>query len=153
MDEGSDRVPSPMDTADDTIAFLDDVEVDPELGDPATFPAPRPVNDSVVNATVAVFAEWRTDTRGAVSDDESEEEECESNHEGSENECSGLEDDDVYDDAQSVADRIEAEWEKEWAEMGASFYPSFTRYHLLIYLHIRKRTHRGRPYVSSGFRL
>ena len=148
MDEGSDRVPSPMDTADDTLAFLD-VEADPEPKELGIFPAP--INDSVVSARAAVCTEWRTDTRGAVSDDESEEEECDSSHESSEDEFSGLEDDE--DDTQSVDDRIEAEWEKEWAEMGASFRLSYTLYHLLIYLHIRKRTYRGRPYVSSCFRL
>lgn len=121
MDEGSDRAPSPMDTRCD----------DSELYEPAIL-FPAAVNDSesqaVANARAAVLAEWRMD-RGAVSDsddDSGEEKDYESSHLESEEELPGLEDgesadSESEDDTQSVDNRIEAEWEKEWAEMGTSF--------------------------------
>lgn len=128
MDEGFDREPSPMNTRCDAFRFLD-VEANTkqsELDEPPIFPAAVNGSESqaVINARAAVLAEWRIDS-GAVSesDDESgKEKDYESSHSESEEELPGLEDDgsESEDDTQSVDDQIEAEWEKEWAEMGTS---------------------------------
>jgi hypothetical protein len=115
MDESSYRAPSPMDIAlDDTGTLLDVERESAEL------------DDAVVNAKAAVLAEWRTE-RAVVSDDEDASEVQDSSHESSEDELPGLvEDDEVEEDeeedSQSVDDRVEAEWEKEWAEMGMSLH-------------------------------
>ena len=129
MDEGSDRTPSltPNNIDCDTIAFPNiDANPGPKLqvNEPAIFPAAGNASDSVVNARVAVWAVWRTD-RGADSDEsksklEEEEYDHSADSESLEDEFPGLEDDE--DDTQSVDDRIEAEWEKEWAEIGALFH-------------------------------
>ena len=149
MDEGSessDSVASPMDVREDTTDFLD---VEAGLDEPDIVSAA--INGSVANAKAAVWAEWRME-RGAVSDDESEDEDGDI-HESSEDGLTEDEDDIVEDDNQSVDDRIEAEWENEWAEMGTSFHFYTQALYHLINPHIRKGTYRGRYYVSSGFRI
>jgi len=113
-DNSDTNMPSLMDTRNDTPTFPDVEVTGPEFDEPAVA-FPTAVNGSIVNARAAVWAEWRTG-RGAVSDDEIEEEEHDSGNECSEDELLGLEDDEV--DTQSVDDRIEAEWEKEWADIG-----------------------------------
>jgi hypothetical protein len=111
MSEGSYRAPSPMDIPLDDTGSLPDVER-----------KSAELEDAVVHAKAAVWAEWRTE-RAVVSDDDDA---SEVQDESSEDELPGLvEDDEVEDDeedSQSVDDRVEAEWEKEWAEMGVSLH-------------------------------
>ena len=142
--ESSDSVASPMDVREDTTDFLD---VEAGLDEPDIVSAA--INGSVAIVKAAVWAEWQTE-RGAVSDDESEDENGDI-HESSEDGLTEDEDDIVEDDNQSVDDRIEAEWENEWAEMGTSFHFYTQALYHLINPHIRRGTYRGRYYVSSGF--
>ena len=116
MGEGSYRAPSLMDISLDNTAPLQDVESDS-----------AELEDTVANAKAALLAEWQTN-RAVISDDEDAEEVQDSGHESSEEELPGLIDDDEdsdeeeeeEEDSRSVDDRVEAEWEKEWAEIGVS---------------------------------
>jgi hypothetical protein len=101
----------------------------------ATNPA---VNTSVKNARAAVWTDWRARRdKATISDDEDidldDGSAHNSNHENSDDEeVDGLimpEDDEDSDneyDSQSVDDQIEAEWEREWAEMGALYFLSWS---------------------------
>ena len=115
MGEGSYRAPSPMDISLDDTAPLQDVESDHSAE----------LEDAVANAKAALLAEWQTN-RAVISDDEDADEVQDSGHESSEEELPGLIDDDDEEeeedeDSRSVDDdRVEAEWQKEWAEMGVS---------------------------------
>jgi len=119
MGEGSYRAPSPMDISLDDTAPVQDVESDS-----------AELEDAVANAKAALLAEWRTN-RAVVLDDEDADEVQDSSHKSLEEELPGLVDDDDDDeeeeeeeeeDSRSVDDRVEAEWEKEWAKMGVSLY-------------------------------
>ena len=122
MGEGSYRAPSLMDISLDDTAPLQDVESDS-----------AELEDAVANAKVALLAEWQTN-RAVILDDEDVDEVQDSSHESSEEELPGLIDDDEDsdeeeeeedEDSRSVDDRVEAEWEKEWAEMGVSLWIHF----------------------------
>ena len=84
------------------------------------------VNSSVKNARAAVWTEWQARQENAtVSDNEEDENTQDDGHEifySDDDELDGLvmpeyDEDNEYD-SQSVDDQIEAEWEKEWAELG-----------------------------------
>jgi hypothetical protein len=126
MDENIDRVPSPMDFSLDDAAILQDAELGVAVPDEivmtaSTESATPALNSSVDNARATVWSEWRPQ-REKVSEDEEDENSADSGHENSDDELVGLvmpeDDDDSEPDSQSVEDRIEAEWEKEWTEMG-----------------------------------
>ena len=119
-----------------TSVFSDDVPIFPEVPEPedsmtiaydnelATTTA---VNTSVEKARAAVWSEWRAQREnGNGLDDEEDNNPEDSSHEKSDEEEVGLvdpEDDaDSVDECNSVDDQIEAEWEKEWAEMGALYF-------------------------------
>ena len=132
-EEDFNRVPSPM------SVFSDDVPILPEFpepeddmtiannNEPVTTAA---VNTSVEKARAAVWSEWRAQREiEGVSDDEEDNNGNPEDipHEYSDDEQVGLGDaedeGDSDDECNSVDDQIEAEWEKQWAEMGAlNFY-------------------------------
>ena len=142
MAKNPDRVPSPMETTLDGD-YCDYAAISQEL--PAAFehdnetfpvatvePATSSFDTSVDNARAAVWTEWRPQRENrTVSDDEQEDNTQDSGHDSadSDDELVGLvmpeDDEDSHDsehDSQSVNDRIEAEWEKEWAEMGVLYF-------------------------------
>ena len=93
------------------------------------------VNTSVDDAKDVVWTEWRSKRENAaVSDDEDYESKRDSTHEDSDDDLEGLvepeDDEDSEADSQSVDDRIEAEWEKEWAEMGVLGFSMLTSFPL-----------------------
>jgi hypothetical protein len=119
-------LPTPMDFLSDDDAILQDLEPDivvPEetVATGSIQPAAPAVNPSVINAQAAALSNWRKQRKAPVSDDEDDEN---SQHSGVQLEDSDdkrqmpEDDEDSEDDSNSVDDRIEAEWEKEWAEMG-----------------------------------
>jgi hypothetical protein len=123
------RNPSPMDVYSDDTPILPDVE--PEVLVPETVtsgnlkPATAGVNGSIDNARAAVLTEWRAKRQKATVSDEEDNDSEENSLRGnldSDDESVGHvlpeDDEDSVDDSQSVDDRIEAEWEMEWAEMG-----------------------------------
>lgn len=123
MDEISDRVASPMEIASDrddaTFSRDDYVE-----------PATAASNTSVDYARAAVLTEWRPQREKgtfSISDDDEEEDNTQDSiPEDSDDELVGLvmpeDDEDSENDSQSVDDRIEAEWQKEWVEMGLLYF-------------------------------
>lgn len=118
------RLPSPMDVSSDDTPILPDVEPDVQPDVLVTEETATAVpNGSVDNARAFVWTKWRAQRRKAtVSDEEDNEDLTFHEDSDSEDELVGPvlpeDDEDSVDDSQSVDDRIEAEWEKEWAEMG-----------------------------------
>ena len=134
-DEDFNWVPSPM------SVFSDNEPILPEFPEPednimmTTANNNEPVTTATVNTSVekaraAVWSEWRAQRENEdVSDDEEDNNinPEDSSHKNSDDEQVGLvdaeDDGDSEDECNSVDDQIEAEWEKQWAEMGAlNFY-------------------------------
>ena len=93
---------------------------------PAT--AANQVNRSVGKAKAALWTEWRAQREKVTVSDEEEDDELpglvfpEDDEDSEDDEDNEL-DEDSEPDYQAVDDDIEAEWEKEWAEMGELNYP------------------------------
>ena len=115
MEQDFSGVLSPM----DIILDDDPVPPTPVLGPPT---AVLQDNISVSKAKAAVWTDWRAQRENvAISDDEDgglPGLAMPENDEGSDPDEDGEVDEDSEPDSQSVDDDIEAEWEKEWAEMG-----------------------------------
>jgi hypothetical protein len=94
---------------------------------PLDYAAIGPASVAVNNARAAVWTEWRAHReRASVTDDEEDEttRDRDSGHEDSDEDLPGLvmPEDDEDSDNESVDDRIEAEWEKEWTELGVFYF-------------------------------
>ena len=126
MDENSNRVPSPI--SDSNAAILQDLEPEvPVMVPEETMMTQTAINPSVKNARAAVWTEWQAQRENAtVLNDEEDENTQDDGHKNSDDdELDGLvmpeDDEDNEYDSQSVDDWIEAEWEKEWAELGVLY--------------------------------
>jgi hypothetical protein len=121
----SNRGASPSDYAaiEPATAAVDNRGPSP-MDHPLDYPTIGPATAAVNNARAAVLTEWRAHReRASVSDDEEDETTRDSGHEDSDEDLPGLimPEDDEDSDNESVDDRIEAEWEKEWAELGVFY--------------------------------
>ena len=132
MDKISDQAPSQIEiTSDHDYAMISqDFEPNDKTLMVATIelePATANFNTSLNNARATVWTEWRPQREKRTdSDDEQEDNSQKSSHEDLDDELVGMvmpeDDKDSENDSHSVDDLIEAEWEKEWAEMGVLYF-------------------------------
>ena len=130
---------SPFDNCFDAEAMVSEETIIAACDEPATVQ----VNISVGKAKAAVWTEWRARRENAtVSDDEDDDlpglvtpEDDEDDDPDEDSELDG----DSEPDYQSVDDHIEAEWEKEWAEMGESTLTSFRVLSLSYFINMAEK--------------